>query len=77
MGGDIIGFFGGFDFILSVIGVGDLIGMWLFIVIDFDLVMDFNLFILFDLVGVLKVSDRYVLYFFDDILFDINNDGIW
>lgn len=76
-GGDTTGSFGGFDFTLSATGVGDPTGTWLLTVTDPDPATDPNLPTSFDLVGALKASDRYALYFFDDILLDTNNDGTW
>lgn len=74
-GGVSTGSFGGFNFSLSATGAKT--GTWELTATDPDPISPPNLPTSLDLVGALKASDRYALYFFNDIVIDVDNDGTW
>lgn len=69
--------FEGLQITLSATGVGDTSGTWELAIVDTNGTDPLNLPTTLDLVGALKASDRYALYFFDDILLSADNDGTW
>jgi hypothetical protein len=75
-GGVSTGSFGGFNFSLSATGTKT--GTWILTATDPDPVTPPSLPTSLDLVGALKASDRFALYFFDDIAVAAgDNNGTW
>lgn len=67
------GSFGGFSFALA--SDAGKVGEWTLTATDLNGAAPPNLPAYFDFVGVLKASDRYGLWFFDDAKVNANNDG--